>query len=226
MKIQNNTFKKYFVIIWGIIALAYSAILFTLVANIKTEIFHTSTFWVAYIWMMVSLILWLAIECIEKPTKNGNIKPVSTFVYPYLIIVFVITTLLYFFATKITNVDFVFIPMILFSAIFVIFIVLGMMNQKMVRENAQTLKEINKVEDLSAYFQEASQSCQGQFRSILEELAKDCLNLVSSNDERIISIDRRLIEYATFIKKNARNEEINIENNVKKFKELLKNREK
>lgn len=226
MKIKNQSFKKYFVVIWCVIALAYSAILFTLISNIKKEILHTATFWVLYIWMMVSLVLWLIIECIEKPTKTGNIKPVATFVYPYLFLVGITTTILYFFALKITNVAFILIPIFLFSAIFIIFIVLGMINQKMIKENAQTLKEINQVEELSSYFQDASQFCQGQFQTILENLAKDCAHLVSHTDEKGIVMDKRLLEYASFIKKNALHEENNIENNVKKFKELLKSREK
>lgn len=219
MKKEN---KKYFALIWATIVIAYNSILFLLVATLSKDVFKTTTFWVLYVWMMSALIIWLLAGIFE----GGNLKFLTTFTYPYIAIVFVLTTILYFYATKIDKVAFIIIPMIFFSAILLIIMLLGMLNKKIVKNNSQQSIHIKKVEELSAFFMEISKNCNGYFKEIVDDLAIKCQSLTSCSDEKAKILDQRLIEYAGYIKKNAINEEMNIENNVKKFENILMERVK
>lgn len=213
--------------IWSVVVLAYNAVLFIIVGNSKAKeaVLHSGTFWILYGWMMFAFILWLVLSFVEKPTKAGNIRPVTTFVYSYLGLTFVISTFLYFFATKIKIAAFVLIPIIIITALVVIMMILGLMHKKQIEANPQTLKEITRVEELASFFQNIGSATTGQYQKIVLDLAKKCDGLVSSENEKTLQLDKRLMEYALFIKKNAINEEINIENNVKMFENLLKARE-
>ncbi len=227
MNKKQNKNLALFIGIWGVLVLAYNAVLFTIVANIKAKesLLHSSVFWILYGWMMFVFLLWLIIFLLEKPTKAGNIRPMMTFVYPYFGITFVITTFLYFFATKIKIAAFVLVPIIIITALVIVMMILGLMHRKQIEANPQTLKEITRVEELTSFFQNIGNVTTGQYQKIVLELAKKCEGLTSSENEKTIQLDKRLIEYALFIKKNALNEEINIENNIKMFENLLKARE-
>lgn len=219
---MNKTKNKYFALIWATIVIGYNAILFLLVSTIDKEVFKAPAFWVLYAWMMIAFLIWLFVGSFEV----GDLKFLTTFTYPYLAIVFLVTTILYFWSTKIDKLAFIIIPMLFFTVILVILMILGMVNKKMIKNNPQQLRSIEKVEELSPFFIEISEKCNGQFKRLVEDLVSKCQNLTSSDDENIKRLDQKLIEYATFIKKNAINEEINIENNVKKFEEILAKRAK
>lgn len=219
MEKGNN---KYFALIWTTIVVGYTSTLFLLVATLNKEVFKAPAFWLLYAWMMVAFLIWLCAGIFEV----GNIKILSTFTYPYLAIVFLVTTILYFRATQIEKLAFIIIPMIIFSAILIIVMLLGMINKKWIQQHTQQLKEIEKVEELYSFFMKASETCSGEWKKIVENLAMKCQTLTSSEDEESKILDQRLIEYAMFIQKNAINKETNIENNIKRFEEILAKRVK
>lgn len=219
---MNKENNKYFALIWATIVIGYNSILFLLAATLSKEVFKATAFWVLYAWMMSAFIIWLLAGIFEI----GNLKFLTTFTYPYIAIVFVLTTILYFQATRIDKVTFLIIPMIFFSVILLIIMFLGMLNKKNVEKNSQQLTDIRNVEELSVFFMEISKKSKGNFKEIVDDLAIKCQGLTSSNDENTKILDQRLIEYATFIKKNALNEEANIENNVKRFEDILMKRVK
>lgn len=214
--------NKYFILIWTTIVIGYNSILFLLATSFNKELFRTPVFWLLYGWMMISFLIWLFVGVFE----TGFLKFSTTFIYPYLINVFLLTTILYFYAIKIEKVAFIIVPMIFFLVVLILVMILGIANKKVIQQNTQQLKEIKKVEELYTYFMGISKNCDGEFKTILDSLAVKCQNLTSNDDEDTRKLDQRLIEYATFIKKNAINKEINIENNVKQFEEILEKRAK
>ncbi len=218
--------KKYLIAIWFIIVIAYNLVLFLLVSNLKKELLNNSVFWILYGWMMISMAIWLVVSIVEKKTKIGNLAPNQAIIFPYLSIVFLVTTVLYFFATNITKVGLIFVPIIIITALIIVLLVLGIMHQNVVKENQPTLKEIRKVEELSSYFYNNANECENEYKKIVLELAENTKGLITSNDSNVNSIDKQLIEYATFIVRNAKNGQNNIDNNVNTFNRLLEERQR
>lgn len=219
---MNKENNKYFALIWATIVIGYNSILFLLAATLSKDVFKATAFWILYAWMMSAFIIWLLAGIFEI----GNLKFLTTFTYLYIAIVFIVTTILYFHATRIDKVTFLIIPMIFFSVLLLSIMFLGMLNKKNVENNSQQFIDIRNVEELSAFFMEISKKSKGRFKEIVDDLAIKCQGLTSSSDENTKILDQRLIEYATFIKKNALNEEVNIENNVKRFEDILMKRAK
>lgn len=222
---MKKSLNKYFLIIWAIVVALYNAILFILVNQFAKGFFSKASFWVIYGSMMFAFILWLILSIVDKNTKFGGISPIATFVFPYVGIVFLMTTIMMFFAGKIMAI-FVILPMILLTGTFAIFASFGAMNKQQIKNNPQRVPEIFNVESLTEYFRGIASVANGFERELLD-LANDCENLLSvQKNADVENLEKRLYEYAAFIKKNAMNgEDLNIHNNIKKFKDLLAERE-
>lgn len=219
-------FNKYFILVWFIITIAYNAILFLLFSHFSKESLKSTNFWMLYGCMMFALLLWLVLGCISKTTKFGGLSPINAFIYPYVVVVFIMTTIMFLFVSKIMLV-FIIVPMVILTAILAILTVFSSMNEQQIKENPQRIVEIFNVENLKEFFENLSAVSSSELNLILSDLAMECENLVSASDDKdIVNIEKRMYEYAMFIKKNIeKDEQLNIYNNINKFRELLKERE-
>lgn len=131
-----------------------------------------------------------------------------------------------FFAKNILVV-WVFVPMILISAVFIILAIFACLNRKWIKDNPQKVPELFSVEGLENYFEDLASKCDKSCKNVVYDLANICDGLTSiKGSSELDTLEKRLFEYASFIKQNAmRAEELNIYNNVEKFRELLKERE-
>ncbi len=100
---MKSIFKKYFLLLWVVIVAAYNAVLFLLFNQFAKETLKETSFWVIYGSMMFAFLVWLVIGLLERNTKLGGISPIVTFVYPYLLIIFLMTTIMLFFAKNILH---------------------------------------------------------------------------------------------------------------------------
>lgn len=223
---MKSIFKKYFLLLWIVIVAVYNAVLFLLFNQFAKETLKETSFWVIYGCMMFAFLVWLVIGLLERNTKLGGISPIATFVYPYLVIIFLITTIMLFFAKNILVV-WVFVPMILISAVFIILAIFTCLNRKWIKDNPQKVPELFSVEGLENYFEDLASKCDKSCKNVVYDLANICDGLTSiKGSSELDTLEKRLFEYASFIKQNAmRAEELNIYNNVEKFRELLKERE-
>lgn len=222
MKRNSN---KYFFIIWGIIIALYNIILFLLINQFAKGFFSKISFWVIYGSMIFAFALLLVIGIFDKKSKFGGLSPIITFVYPYVGIVFLFTTIMMFFAGKIMAI-FVLLPMILLTGVLAIFAAFGAMNKEQIKNNPQRVQELFNIEDLEDYFSQLANEY-NSFKNELSDLASTCEGLLTvKKNSEIENIEKRLFEYASFIKKNVANDEsLNIHNNIKCFKKLLEERE-
>lgn len=223
---MKKVINKYFALIWLVVVGVYNALLFLLFNEYQKEALDKPAFWVLYGVMMFAFIVWLVIGNIEKNTKDGGIRPISTFVGPYVGLLFVITTIMFFFASKL-NVIWIIIPFILITALFLIVVIFASKNREMIKENPQRVKEIFSVEDLKAYFMDAAEGATTDTKEVVLSLSNLCAGLTSiSGSTELDNLEKRLFEYAALIKQNAaRGETLNIYNNVDRFKKVLKERE-
>ena len=172
---------------------------------------------------MFAFVAWLLIGNFEKNTSDGGIRPVATFVGPYVGLIFVITTIMFFFASKI-KVIWIIIPFILITALFLIIMIFASKNREMIKENPQRVKEIFSVEDLNTYFMGIAKIATNDTKEVVLSLSNLCAGLTSiSGSTELDALEKRLFEYAALIKQNAtRGEALNIYNNVDHFKKILK----
>ena len=223
---MKKVINKYFVLIWLVTVGVYNTLLFLLFNEYNKEALNKPAFWVLYGVMMFAFVAWLLIGNFEKNTSDGGIRPVATFVGPYVGLIFVITTIMFFFASKI-NVIWIIIPFILITALFLIIMIFASKNREMIKENPQRVKEIFSVEDLNAYFMGIAKIATNDTKEVVLSLSNLCAGLTSiSGSTELDALEKRLFEYAALIKQNAtRGEALNIYNNVDRFKKILKERE-
>ena len=223
---MKKVINKYFVLIWLVTVGVYNTLLFLLFNEYNKEALNKPAFWVLYGVMMFAFVAWLLIGNFEKNTSDGGIRPVATFVGPYVGLIFVITTIMFFFASKI-KVIWIIIPFILITALFLIIMIFASKNREMIKENPQRVKEIFSVEDLNAYFMGIAKIATNDTKEVVLSLSNLCAGLTSiSGSTELDALEKRLFEYAALIKQNAtRGEALNIYNNVDRFKKILKERE-
>lgn len=223
---MKKVINKYFVLIWLVTVGVYNTLLFLLFNEYNKEALNKPAFWVLYGVMMFAFVAWLLIGNFEKNTSDGGIRPVATFVGPYVGLIFVITTIMFFFASKI-KVIWIIIPFILITALFLIIMIFASKNREMIKENPQRVKEIFSVEDLNEYFMGIAKIATNDTKEVVLSLSNLCAGLTSiSGSTELDALEKRLFEYAALIKQNAtRGEALNIYNNVDRFKKILKERE-
>lgn len=222
---MKTKINKYFLAVWLIVVAVYNITLFLLVNHFAVEFFNNINFWILYGSMMFALILWFVFGILDKNTKLGGLSLLSTFVFIYMILVFIMTTIMFFFTKKILSIAII-IPMLLITGVLAIFTVFATKNKKQIVNNSNHLFEITNVELLEDYFKHLADTNKN-FENILLDLANKCEGLTNIlNIYDIEKLDKRIIEYASFIKRNTLNdEESNIQNNINKIKDLLQERE-
>lgn len=222
---MKTKFGKYFIMIWLVVIAVYNATLFLLVNQFSKNFLTNGNFWVIYGCMMFAFILWFIIGILDKNTKFGGLSPMSIFIYPYIVVIFIMTTIMFFFTNKIILIAII-LPMILITGILAILTIFARMNKKQIENNPQRIPDIFNVENLEEYFKNLANLSKNLENELLD-LAIECEGLTTvQKNEDIANLDTRLFEYAAFIKQNAlRNEDLNIYNNIKRFKDLLQERE-
>lgn len=223
---MKSIFKKYFLLLWLVVVAVYNAVLFLLFNQFSKETLKENNFWVIYACMMFAFVVWLVVGLFEKKTKLGGISPVNTLVYPYIVVIFLMTTIMLFFVKDILLV-LIIIPMIIITAAFLIFMIFACLNHKWEKDNPQKVQELFSVEGLEEYFEGIALKCDESCKNAVYDLSTFCNGLKSiKGSDELDALEKRLFEYASFIKQNAlRGEELNINNNIQKVKDLLKERE-
>lgn len=222
---MKQKLNKTFIAVWVVIVLVYNAVLFLLVNQLKEELFDKPAFWVNYAWMMIALLIWLGVELIAKPTKKGNLRPVTAIVYPFLAVSFLGTCILYFFAMNMVLIGVV-IPMVIVIGLFVICYCLANVQKTVLEQSSKPSKGILRVEDLATYFSEIEQYATDKTQRALHHLTILCRDLHSvEKGEEVKNLEKRIYEYASFIEKGIQQgEDSNVFLHIEKVEQLLKER--
>ena len=139
---MKSIFKKYFILIWLVFVAIYHLVVFLLFNQFAKDVFEKASFWTIYGCMMFAFLVWFITGLLERNTKFGGISPILTFIYPYIFIIFLMTTIMLFFVKHILLV-FIIIPFGIISAIFIILIIFAMMNREWIKKNPQKVLEVD-----------------------------------------------------------------------------------
>lgn len=220
---------KYKLITWGIFVVAYSAIVFIIAGNSKDGVDRSVV--TTYILMMIPLIFLLISFFIDSSSKRlGAINAVnapSTVSLMFVVLMFIITTILYFFnITKIMV--FVIVVYIFLTAIFAILFALSLRQKELINETPNKIPDLVNMNNLTTYLREL-------FDKVVEPTTKSSLDELiemssiqegyHGDSEDIAMVEKSIYEYAGYLKKNInRGEYANAYNNISKIKDLLNKR--
>ena len=219
---SKNSGKKYYAIILLVVVLLFNLVLFLTVKPDNRKI----AFWTCYGFMMGSFVL-NALSFYIAPKNSERLNPLTTFSFIYCAIVFVFSFIIFF----IPNTPFLvcFLPLVILLAVFIILGLFGAMNLEQIKSNPQRTKEIFTMSYLVEYLQELKSSATDvAVRNKINDLAHFIMGASQTDEENeaALAIEKQIFEYATFIKKNVENDEINnVFNNIDKVRKLVKERE-
>ncbi len=214
--------KKYYWIIWAVIAGLFNALLFLLVDPENRK----AAFWTAYGFIMAGFAFNI-LGFYLAPQNSERLNPITTFSFVYTGIALVFGFIIFFFPNCPMLV--VLIPMLIILAIFIVLCVFGAMNLEQIKENPQKRPEIFSMNSLIDYLLDIqNKSTDVAVRNKINDLAHYIMSAspTDENNEAALEIEKQIFEYASFINKNVEYGEItNVFNNIDKVKKLVKERE-
>ena len=92
---MKSIFKKYFILIWLVFVAIYHLVVFLLFNQFAKDVFEKASFWTIYGCMMFAFLVWFITGLLERNTKFGGISPILTFIYPYIFIILIESSLPY-----------------------------------------------------------------------------------------------------------------------------------
>ena len=223
-KIFNS---KYYFIVWAVLLALYNVVAF-LVTSKETRLL---AFWVSYGFVMAGFIVNLLSALLDFP-DDDKLNPFTTFSFTF-VVVCQLAGIIYVLIPTAPAVD-VIIPYAVLTAVYVILMVFSFktLKQTEVKHTAsvQTTTAITgNMHDLIDFFKELKESSQDlAVRNALNDLSHYIMSSSVSDkmNEEVNALEKRIFEYADFIKKNVEKNEIgNIFNNIDNVKRLVKERE-
>lgn len=219
---KKNIGNKYYIIILSVIVILFNLLLFLLVKAENRKI----AFWTCYGFTMFSFVLNLLAYFI--PSKNSErLNPLTTFSFVNSIVTFVFSFVIFFIPK--TPFLVAFIPLVIILVVFIILGVFGAMNLEQIKANPQKRQEIFTMSYLVEYLQDLKNiATDVAVRNKINDLAHFIMGASATDEENeeALVIEKQIFEYATFIKKNVENDEINnVFNNIEKVRKLVKERE-
>lgn len=221
MKNKKNLSVCYYLVIWAVVVGTFNVLLFLLNHN------HTSSFWVTYGFVMGSLVVNL-LGFMFTPRNKERLNSITTFCFIYAVLCLIAGIV--FFLIKSDVVIVTICVFVILTAIFVIFTVLGSMNQKQIKTVINDNKMlITDMSSLVTYLQDIQKiSDNVAIRNSINDLVNFVMGS-TPNKENLVEVEdleKQIFEYSTFIKKNVQLDEVNnVFYNVDKVKKLLKERE-
>ena len=222
---MKMNFKKMFAIIWAIILVTYNALLFLIVSLVHKDFLTNNHFWLIYSCMMIAFLVQIFIVMFSKQTASGGLNFSIIIANLYWLIVFVVTTVMFCFVSKINN-TIIFIAFILITSICAIFGIFFESNRRQINANTIGAEEVFKIEDLKDYLTKSNENYSEYAHKIIDDIILEVRDITSvETSEEIKSLDRRIIEYAKFIKNDALNgKDLDIEYNLNQLNKLLRER--
>ena len=222
--------KKFTSIKYKLLAVLVFMIGYTLavfLAGNHTERGLDKAFITTYILMMIGVLVYLITLFISNNNKTiGTTNAVngqSTMSFIFLIFSFISTSILYFINYS-KVIVFVMVCYILMFTIFLMIYILSFKQQELISQNSNQLPVVFSIKELPVVYSLFID--QVKHEGIKKELELIINKLMSISDsEENKEIDKKLIEYSGFIKRNIEKDEYaNVYNNISKINELIDKR--
>ena len=201
--------SKYFLVISIVLILVFNAVLFLSVTTWKEELFELASFWGLYISVMIMFISLLSLGVISNKNIKGQ-NLFSSLILPVSGFGVLLGIVLFFFVAKL-KLAIVLIPYIIFVGIMVIGFITGFVYQNHL-DNID--EKIVKVIDMNGLVEFLLNLQNRTSNSVIKTTLVKLIEKASfkAKDEEKIElkkIEKRIFEYALFIEKDIKNDNVN-----------------
>lgn len=201
--------SKYFLVISIVLILVFNAVLFLSVTTWKEELFELASFWGLYISVMIMFISILSLGIISNKNIKGQ-NLFSSLILPVSGFGVLLGIILFFFVAKL-KLAIVLIPYIIFVGIMVIGFITGFAYQNHL-DNID--EKIVKVIDMNGLVEFLLNLQNRTSNSVIKTTLVKLIEKASfkAKDEEKIElkkIEKRIFEYALFIEKDIKNDNVN-----------------
>ena len=201
--------SKYFLVISSVLVLIFNAVLFLSVATWKSELFEVSSFWALYASVMLMFVAVILLGVLtNKNIKGQNLF--STLVLPISLLGIVIGIVLFFFIAKI-KLAVILIPYIIFVGVIAIAFMTGFAYQNHLDNIEEKVVKVIDITGLIEFLMMLQNKTSNNIiKTTLSRLIeKASLAVSDSENVELKKLEKRIFEYALFIEKDIKNNNVN-----------------
>ncbi len=201
--------SKYFLVISSVLVLIFNAVLFLSVATWKNELFELSSFWGLYVSVMLMFIAAILLGVItNKNIKGQNLF--STLILPISLLGIVLGIVLFFFVAKI-KLAVILIPYIIFVGIIIIAFMTGFAYQNHLDNIEEKVVKVIDIAGLIEFLMILQNKTSNNIiKTTLVRLIEKASIVVQDEESfELKKLEKRIFEYALFIEKDIKNNDVN-----------------
>lgn len=201
--------SKYFLVISIVLILVFNAVLFLSVATWKEELFELASFWGLYISVMIMFISLLSLGIISNKNIKGQ-NLFSSLILPVSGFGILLGIVLFFFVAKL-KLAIVLIPYIIFVGIMVIGFVTGFVYQNHLDNLDEKIVKVIDMNGLVEFLLNLqNRTSNSVIKTTLVKLIEKASFKVKDEEKiELKKIEKRIFEYALFIEKDIKNDNVN-----------------
>lgn len=201
--------SKYFLVISIVLILVFNAVLFLSVTTWKEELFELASFWGLYISVMIMFISLLSLGVISNKNIKGQ-NLFSSLILPVSGFGVLLGIILFFFVAKL-KLAIVLIPYIIFVGIMVIGFITGFVYQNHLDNIDEKIVKVIDMNGLVEFLLNLqNRTSNSVIKTTLVKLIEKASFKVKDEEKiELKKIEKRIFEYALFIEKDIKNNNVN-----------------
>ena len=201
--------SKYFLVISIVLILVFNAVLFLSVTTWKEELFELASFWGLYISVMIMFISLLSLGIISNKNIKGQ-NLFSSLILPVSGFGILLGIILFIFVAKL-KLAIVLIPYIIFVGILVIGFVTGFVYQNHLDNIDEKIIKVIDMNGLVEFLLNLqNRTSNSVIKTTLVKLIEKASFKVKDEEKiELKKIEKRIFEYALFIEKDIKNDNVN-----------------
>lgn len=201
--------SKYFLVISIVLILVFNAVLFLSVTTWKEELFELASFWGLYISVMIMFISLLSLGIISNKNIKGQ-NLFSSLILPVSGFGILLGIILFFFVAKL-KLAIVLIPYIIFVGIMVIGFITGFAYQNHLDNIDEKIVKVIDMNGLVEFLLNLqNRTSNSVIKTTLVKLIEKASFKVKDEEKiELKKIEKRIFEYALFIEKDIKNDNVN-----------------
>lgn len=201
--------SKYFLVISIVLILVFNAVLFLSVATWKEELFELASFWGLYISVMIMFISLLSLGIISNKNIKGQ-NLFSSLILPVSGFGILLGIILFFFVAKL-KLAIVLIPYIIFVGIIAIGFVTGFVYQNYLDNLDEKIVKVIDMNGLVEFLLNLQNRTSNSVikTTLVKLIEKASFKVKDEENTELKKIEKRIFEYALFIEKDIKNNNVN-----------------
>lgn len=201
--------SKFFLVISIVLILVFNAVLFLSVTTWKEELFELASFWGLYISVMIMFISLLSLGIISNKNIKGQ-NLFSSLILPVSGFGVLLGIVLFFFVAKL-KLAIVLIPYIIFVGIMVIGFVTGFVYQNHLDNIDEKIVKVIDMNGLVEFLLNLQNRTSNSVikTTLVKLIEKASFKVKDEEKTELKKIEKRIFEYALFIEKDIKNNNVN-----------------